>query len=366
MSRLTFPLRPLLRDGFTEAHVQRVWHGIRNGSAWPSSRRRHARWAWSGAAVAAAVGLVLVFHFWPRYPVARGPLELAGGGLPTVLVVSPPEPGRLVGLADGSRMTLVSGTRLDVVANDGHAFFTVLRRGGGAFQVRPGGQRRWVVECGLATIEVVGTEFSLHRSPGRLEVSVVRGSVSVLGDNVSERQQVLKAGERLVVTGVDPDGAVSHSEPAPTPVAPGPAIESSPAASGSAATSTRPSSHARATLDELVREADAARGAGDLDTATVLLERTVREAGSDPRGAIAALTLARLNLNRSPARVVWALNTALGSGVPRGLEEDLLARLVQARARSGDRAGARRTALEYQRRFPTGARLDEVRRWAAE
>jgi transmembrane sensor len=292
--------------------------------------------------------------------------------LPTVLVVAPPEPGRLVGLADGSRMTLVSGTRLDVVANDGNAFFTVLRRGGGTFQVRPGGQRRWVLECGLATIEVVGTEFSLHRAPGRLEVSVARGSVSVLGDNVSERQQLLKAGERLVVTGVDPDRATSHAEAAseavPIPVASRPVAESSPAGSGSAGPATRPNSHgaARASLDDLVREADVARRAGDLDTATELLERTVREAGSDPRGAIAALTLARLNLNRSPARVAWALSTTLGSGVPRGLEEDLLARLVQARARSGDRAGARRTALEYQRRFPTGARLDEVRRWAAE
>jgi len=123
---------------------------------------------------------------------------------------------------------------------------------------------------------------------------------------------------------------------------------------------------ARVSLDQLVREADAARRAGDLDTATELLERTVREAGNDPRGALAALTLARLNQNRSPAKVAWALGTALGSGAPRGLEEDLLARLVQARAQSGDRAGAKRAALEYQRRFPSGARLDEVRRWAAE
>ena len=175
MSRLAFPLKPMLREGFTEANVQRVWHGIRDGSWRPM--RRGGRWAWSVAAIAALAGVVLVLQFWPRHPVARGPLELAGGGLPTVLVVAPPEPERLVGLADGSRMRLESGTRLDVVANDGNAFFTVLRRGGGTFQVRPGGQRRWVVECGLATIEVLGTEFALRRAPGRLEVSVARGNV---------------------------------------------------------------------------------------------------------------------------------------------------------------------------------------------
>lgn len=46
--------------------------------------------------------------------------------------------------------------------------------------VQPGGPRRWQVEGGLATIEVVGTA-------GRLRVSVQRGAIVVRGEGVPDR-----------------------------------------------------------------------------------------------------------------------------------------------------------------------------------
>jgi len=47
-----------------------------------------------------------------------------------------------------------------------------------------------------------------------------------------------------------------------------------------------------------------------------------------------------------------------------GLEEDARARLVEAHARAGHGERAREAAADYERHFPRGSRLAEVRRWA--
>jgi transmembrane sensor len=370
MSRLVFPLKPMLRDGFAESDVQRVWRGIQIRPTESARSLSKGRWAMASGAVV-ALALILALSLWHGRKAVHAPLELAGGGLPSVFEAAPVDSKRQVDLADGSRIALTRGARLDVLANDGVSFLTVLRRGRSTFDVYPGGPRRWVIECGLGTLEVVGTAFTVERTPGRLEVTVAHGVVSVTGENVPGHKRMLGAGERLVVTGSDPDESrVIAPAASPVPAQP----RAMPPSSDPQARSEPPAPHpasppiknGRADLDDLVRRADAARRAGDLAAATELLERAVTEARGDPRGGIAALTLARLNLGRSPARVASALSTALASGPPRGLEEDLLARLVQARARAGDHEGAQQAAREYQRRFPAGARLEEVKRWAAE
>jgi transmembrane sensor len=116
----------------------------------------------------------------------------------------------------------------------------------------------------------------------------------------------------------------------------------------------------------LIRRADAARRSGDESTAIVLLEQAIVQARGRPLGAIAAITLARLTMESHPEKAARALTAALASGIPRGLEEDARARLVEARAKSGDRAGARRAAAEYDEHFPGGTRADEIRSWISE
>ena len=58
------------------------------------------------------------------------------------------------------------------------------RRGGVRFEVEPDGPRRWTIETGLATVEVVGTVFEVERAPGAVDVRVERGVVVVRGERV--------------------------------------------------------------------------------------------------------------------------------------------------------------------------------------
>ncbi len=361
MTRLSLPVGDTLRDGFTEVDVQRVWRGIqgRHAAAAPSGRTR--RWV-VPVAVLAAAAMALLLFLPPRATRETGPLLLAGGGEPRILVAPATVPEYSVELTDGSRIVLAAGATLDVLSNEPRSFLTALRRGRSRFDVRPATNRRWVIECGLATVEVVGTAFTVDRHPDRVEVVVERGTVLVRGDRVPDRVQRLSAGERLLIEA--PRAAAPPPTAAATATPPAP-----PSASSRDGAPTAPPRRAAGTadpIDDLVRRADAARARGDTALAAELLERVVGEAPpGDPRRALAALTLARLDGGRSPVRASRALDRALADAPP-GLEEDVLARLVEARARAGDRGGARRAAIEYERRFPSGARLAEVRRWITE
>ncbi|MBN2196659.1 MAG: FecR domain-containing protein [Polyangiaceae bacterium] len=366
MSRLRLPVGDALRDGFDEVDVQRVWRGIHGHAAAASDRRRAWRWGAPGVALAAAA-LILLLVLVPRGNAPVRPLELSDGGLPATLAAAAGEPERTVELSDGSRIVLGAGASLDVLSNEAGSFLTALRHGHTRFDVRPERDRRWVIECGIATVEVVGTAFSIDRGPDRVEVAVERGTVIVRGDRVPDQVQRLSTGERLVVTRPKPavaGGPASAPERAASPSAGQPA--SAPSSTATPPTPSPTSAQAPIRIDDLVRRADAARAAGDVALATELLERVVNETSADdPRRALAALTLARLNMAQSPERASRALSSALAS-TPPGLEEDVLARLVEARARAGDREGARQAAQRYERRFPSGARLAEVRRWIAE
>jgi len=92
----------------------------------------------------------------------------------------------------------------------------------------------------------------------------------------------------------------------------------------------------------------------------------VSEHASDPRTPLAAFTLGRLQLDAlgHPAQAASAFTQAIALGLPQSLQEDAYARLVQAQSRAGNAAGARAAAQQYEQRFPSGKRLDEVRRWA--
>jgi hypothetical protein len=64
-----------------------------------------------------------------------------------------------------------------------------------------------------------------------------------------------------------------------------------------------------------------------------------------------------------PDRAAKAFARAIDLGLPAGLVEDGYARLVEARSRAGDRAGARAAFDTYTRAFPRGAHAATMRRW---
>jgi transmembrane sensor len=127
----------------------------------------------------------------------------------------------------------------------------------------------------------------------------------------------------------------------------------------------RAATGAARTAEELLVLADVARMSGHPAEAVAPLEEAVRRNPADGRGAVAAFTLGRLQLDSlgDPRRAAESLLRAITIGLPPALEEDAWVRLVEARVRSKDPAGARISARAYERRFPEGRHRVEVKRW---
>jgi transmembrane sensor len=273
-------------------------------------------------------------------------------------------------------------------ANSGRVVDATLRSGAATFDVRPGGPRKWAIDCGLATVEVVGTRFVIDAEPERVEVRVERGRVRVTSATGTNE---LGAGEATVV-GPTPATPASPSV-APPSVAPA-SVPPSPAPEASAASAPKPVhaaswcslaregdysgayatlgatgiAHAtpRADIDDLLALADVARLSGHPGDAVAPLSRVISESPTDSRSSLAAFTLGRIELDAlgHPARAADAFARALDlGGLPSGLAEDGYVRLVEARAKAGDRAGAEAAHAAYLRSFPAGARSTSMRRW---
>ena len=379
MSRLRYPLKDLLDDPSSEEALARVWRGI--DARAPHSRVRARVWAMASVVTAAAVALA--FATFERRD--RGPLRFADGS--PVGAVEAPAAGAALAMSDGSRVELAAGARFAPLESTGTSFVAVLERGSAHFEVRPGGPRRWQIECGLATVEVVGTGFDCARAPGRLTVSVQHGAVLVRGERVPERTRRLAAGETLEVlepaapaesskapVGAPEPPATTAATPVPlaTTVATTPQRDPVAEDAGAWRELARGGHHreafaalgARGLLRETKRRgvadllvlADVARLSGHAAEAVAPLERILREFPGDPQAPLAALALGRLELDTldRPAKAATALNLALSLGVPHSLREDVRTRLVEAYARAGNRAAARAAAAAYLREYPDG------------
>jgi transmembrane sensor len=116
---------------------------------------------------------------------------------------------------------------------------------------------------------------------------------------------------------------------------------------------------------DLLALADVARLSGRPAEAVVPLERILSEFASDAQAPLAAFALGRLELDSlGRARAAAsAFRRALDLGIPSGLREDVVARLVEACARSGDFVAARQVADAYQREFPSGRHARAIQGW---
>jgi transmembrane sensor len=394
---LPTPVRRVLQTEVDETTLGRVWRGIQRRRA--EKLRQRASVRWGAALVAAAAVIVGVFVGLRRAGfenagVAGRTLQLAGGG-EVESIVAPAASPRTVAFSDSSRIDLSPGARIEPLENGGTWFSVLLAKGRATFDVHPGGPRRWTVECGLLTVEVVGTRFTVERTPEHARVDVERGVVLVRGDRVRDHVQRLAAGDSLEVevASSEEPGTASSARAGEVDALP-PAPKKLPSAAAPRAAGLPPDGpvswrtlaqrgdHARAyaelgsqgiatatqsaSADDLLALADVARLSGHPADAVAPLSRVVSEHGSDPRASLAAFTLGRVHLDAlsQPSAAAGAFERAIALGLPQSLEGDAYARLVEARARAGDAAGAQAAASEYQRRFPTGDRLNEVRKWS--
>jgi transmembrane sensor len=392
------PLVSVLDAELEEAAVPELWHRIDARLARPRVQRQRAALGVMLAA-AAVLALFLFGARWLNHAGGERALALAGGRAPAVL--SAAEHDGAFDFDDGSRIDVAPFTDLHVVLNDARTFVTALERGRSTFDVRPGGPRRWVIEAGTATVEVIGTRFSVRHEDTSVRVDVERGIVLVRSATLAGGSVRLTAGQSVVVTAPLPassappavaaaSAAASSARPPPSAAelaSSAPELTPPPAPASHAAPTaleTRlPSSHVaetRATpstarlaadsepdaVERALSAADAARRRGDRLEAERALEEALAAASSaDKRRGLAALSLARLILTTEPRRAASVLRESFGA-MPAGLVEDALARRVEAEGRAGNFAEARRLAAEYERRFPSGQRLREVTRWSGD
>jgi transmembrane sensor len=362
MTKLRAPVASELAPQIDERAIQRIWSGVqrRRGGSWFAQRRSSSAWLFglAGAVLSCAL-LVAGWHWYGAQAnapsaasaPAAGPLLARSGSGLSVLGGAPASSQEL---SDGSTIALDAGSRLEVLENTAKTFVSVLRRGRGTFAVRPGGPRRWTIEAGLATVEVVGTRFSVTRAPGSVEVSVEHGVVLVRSDLIQDRVQRLTAGQQLTI-----------HEPLPEP----PSAASAASLAGPSAAASAPStaihSSAPPSLSELLDQADARRRRGDVRGAETALRAALAAHGSDPQAALAAFTLGKLLLDMAgrPGDAAAAFARCLSLSPPSALAEDALYRLAEAQARAGDSDAAAVTARQYRARYPHGQHERELKRW---
>jgi transmembrane sensor len=389
------PLSQMLVSEFSEQRVPILWRGIQQRlDEKPRSRARLPMLL----AAAAVVLIVGVLGLRSYAGTSSGPLALQSGPLPAALIAE--ANARTLKLSDGSEVEVAQQSRLDVLSNDQDVFVTALGRGEATFEVKPGGKRRWIVEAGLVSVEVVGTRFTVTRNEAAVGVEVHRGIVLVRGEGVPGGQRRLTAGQKLSspvprtarlegnaaeaakparrILDLDaPDDEASKAVESEEAIKEPTRIriteletESEVAArqpvAGESARKPAKDTPVPTDVEGLLAEADRARSLGDHAEALKHFEQVISLAPKfDPRRGLAAMSVARLTMQGDPARAARALRATL-DGMPSGLSEHAQARLIEAYARSGQSELARAEAQRYLKRFPRGRRVNDVRRWTTQ
>jgi len=334
MSELRPPYKTHLRSTVDDDTRDRMWRRIEARHGATKAAPSTLRWILGGAAAAVVVvGLWRATFGAPSHETAPAPVAVAS---------APAAPNDVV-IAQGV------GTRhYDVTAGPRH-----------------------VVDAGLATLTFDDADVSVERAEHSLHLQVRRGDVWVQSAHIKGGTAHLSAGMLLDVddepmpsASVAPSSAaapVAHPAPWKALAAQGKNPEAYAALGpGGVAEAAR-----TASVDELLTLADVARLSGHPTEAVDPLTRVVHDHPTDGRASLAAFTLGRVDLDALSdfAGAARALEQAIALGLPGGLEEDAYARLVEAKSKAGDAAGASAAYERARGRFPNGSRDADMRRW---
>jgi transmembrane sensor len=262
---------------------------------------------------------------------------------------------------------------------------------------RPGS--RWRLDVGPYEVLVTGTRFDVSWDPTaeRFRLAMLRGRVRVTGPllaegrsmGVGEVLQVSSRGRRLEVEGA-PAATVRQAPiapPAPATSSPGARPHRVPAAPPlvpswralAAAGRYREAIELverggfaaeceRADASELEALGDAARLSGNALRAGEALSTLRRRFPGTGAAAAAAFALGRMAFDQRGAFAeAAALFVAYLDEAPAGpFAREAAGRLIEARRRAGDAAGARQAAQRYLERYPDGPHAELARRLTRE
>lgn len=157
-----------------------------------NKRRRFA----SMMSIAAGIAAILILAAIPSSE--RGSAVLAGLQGEKIYATNSQDRTRVT-LADGSLVTLDSGTQMAVRMGDTRRDVTLLR-GRALFKVAKDSERPFVVKASNRTITALGTMFDVRVTPKELRVTLAEGSVSVrpLAAGQNAVPKILKPRQQLV------------------------------------------------------------------------------------------------------------------------------------------------------------------------
>jgi len=375
------------REGFLEQVATR--NAARG--AW-SQRTTLRAWGYALAGVA-AVSIALGITLWSSRPITFqvGPSTMKGW--PGDLIEAPISHSLPVHFSEGSSFVLQNGSRARVLATEGRGARVLIDSGDMDVHIahpnfRPG---RWNFEAGPFHVQVTGTRFHLAWQPATqsFALATTEGRVVVTGTCMAAPQAVA-AGESVklsctpaVTDESAPQPATARAtrpseRPAATPGAEASVPKVAPRipnwrermAAGSISDGLRSAEQAgfgrvcqEASLKELIALADAARLSGRGARATEALRALRQRFPRTTEAATAAFTLGRIAFEQRGAykeAAQW-FGTYLSEQPSGPLMGDSVGRLMEARQRSGDMAGARQDAERYLRRFPEGPYASEAR-----
>ena len=108
---------------------------------------------------------------------------------------------RSVLLADGSRVTLNTESKIEVRLQADHRIVQLLQ-GEVLFDIAHDAARPFDVHAGRVVVRAVGTQFDIDRRATRMAVTVVEGRVAMIAaDSHTGNLPVLSAGDRVIVRG---------------------------------------------------------------------------------------------------------------------------------------------------------------------
>jgi transmembrane sensor len=373
--RLDLPLhRHLADDPLGPERLARV--GDRIARTRLRGRRSDRRPLVVGGALALAAAALIAVMLRPAAP---GPLSLADGA-PLATLTGP----STVRFSDGSEVALSEGAVLETLESAGDRVVFAQGDGRASFHVVPGGPRRWTVEAGALTVDVVGTRFVVERDGGRVRVAVRHGRVRVRGTELEGGVRVLGAGDAVEVGAPEPIEAAPASAAPPVPEAPEVELVEAPEVAVEAPARRQPrwrrlleagdfaalgpEGLARGTreapdADTLFDLSDLARRNGAPHLAVAPLRRVMTDFAGDRRSGLAALTLGRLQLDVLGDAEAACLTLGRAARLPLSpsLREAVAARRVEANRRAGHGDRARELARAYLDAHPAGADAQEMR-----